>query len=140
MRLTSPQVSEQRDMPAQGNLYIAGRGGAVPAGEALRFSFSGMPHQPTWPRTLAMVLAVVVLAGGAWSSVRAGSGKAPRTRRQDLEASRDRLFDELTALELAHREQTVDPERYTERRRELIAALERVYSALDEAVAVGRAS
>ena len=142
LRLTSPQITDQRDMPAQGNVYIAARGGAVAAGEVLRFSFSGVPHHSTWPRTLALVLAVVVLAGGAWSAVRAGSATAPYdARRQELEATRDRLFDELAALEQRQREQSIDPERYSDRRRELIAALERVYAALDDdAVAVGRAS
>ena len=142
LRLSSPQLAEQRDMPAQGNTYIAGRGGAVAADEVLRFSFSGVPHHSTWARTLALVLAVVVLAGGAWSAVRAGSATAPYdARRQELEATRDRLFDELAALEQGQRQQAIDPERYSDRRRELIAALELVYAALDDdAVAVGRAS
>ena len=141
MRLTSPQIAEQRDMPAQGNIYIAGRGAAVAAGDTLRFSFSGMPHQSTWPRTLAIVVAVLVLATGAWSSLRAGAVKSPAAaQRQELESSRDRLFDELTALERRYREQGIDAARYAERRRELIAALERVYAALDDAAAVGRAS
>jgi hypothetical protein len=141
MRLASPQVTEQRDMPAQGNLYIAARGGPVAAGEVLRFSFSGMPHHATWPRTLALALAVAVLGGGAWSAMRAGSATAPYdVRRQELEATRDRLFDELTALEQDQQRQAVDPDRYAGRRRELIEALERVYAALDDdAVAVGRA-
>jgi hypothetical protein len=61
-------------------------------------------------------------------------------RRQELEATRDRLFDELTALEQDQQRQAVDPDRYAGRRRELIEALERVYAALDDdAVAVGRA-
>ena len=141
MRLSSPQIAEQRDMPAQGNTYIAGRGGAVQPGEVLQFSFAGLPHQSTWPRNLAVGLAVLVLAGGAWSSFRTGPGMAPQdTRRRDLETARDRLFDELTALELRHRDQEVDPDLYAQRRAELIAALERVYTALDDGVAIGRAS
>jgi hypothetical protein len=61
-------------------------------------------------------------------------------QRKQLEGSRDRLFDELAALETSHRDQAVDAERYTERRRELVLALERVYAALDEEAAVGSAS
>jgi hypothetical protein len=140
MRFNSPQIAEQRDMPAQGNLYIAGRGGAVQAGEVLRFSFSGLPHHSTWPRNLALVLAALVLAGGVWSSLRGGSAAPLDARRQELETARDRLFEELTALELRHREHQIDPDHYAERRRELIIALERVYTALDDSVAVGRAS
>lgn len=141
MRLLSPQIAEQRDMPAQGNLYIAGRGGAVKAGETLQFNFSGMPHPATWPRTLAIGLALLVLGTGAWHAVRAGSRAAPEdARRQELEAGRDRLFEELTALELRYRDQAIDPERYHERRRELIVALERIYVALDDAAAVSQPS
>jgi hypothetical protein len=141
MRLASPQLAEQRDMPAQGNLYIAGRGGAVAAGDTLRFQFSGMPHHATWPRTLAIALALVVLGGGAWAAWRAGGAQARQSaERQVLEANRERLFDELTALEVRHKSEAIDPARYAERRRELVAALERVYVALDDEVAVGRAS
>ena len=141
MRFASPQIAEQRDMPAQGNIYIAGRGGAVAAGETLRFSFSGLPSQPTWPRTLTLVLAVAVLAAGTWASVRAGTIRTPQeTRRLDLESRRERLFEELTTLEQQHREQAVDPGTYAHRRRELIAALESIYTALDEAATVGAAS
>ena len=141
MRLASPQIAEQRDMPANGNLYIAARGGAVPAGGVLRFDFSGMPYQPTWPRTVALVLAAGVLAAGAWASLRSHAGHTPvAARRESLEGARNRLFDELTELERRHREQSVDAAAYAERRQELVSALERVYTALDGDLAVGRAS
>jgi hypothetical protein len=141
MRLQSPQLSEQRDMPAQGNMYIAGRGGIVEAGQVVRFQFTGVPHLVTWPRTLAIVLAVVLLSGGAWASLRVR--KVPGThgfRRRELERQRDRLFDELTALELSHRAHAVDSDRYAERRRELVSALQGVYLALDDDVALRSAS
>ena len=141
MQLSSPQMPEQQTMPANGNLYIAGRGGPVPAGTVLRFAFSGMPHQATWPRNVALALALLILAGGAWSGFRAGSAGSGRDReRRRLEERRDRLFDELTALEESHREGATDPLHYAARRRELVTALERVYAALDEEIAVGRAS
>jgi hypothetical protein len=141
MQLASPQIAEQRTMPAQGNLYIAARGGPMQAGDVLRFRFSGMPHQPTWPRDVAVGLVVLILVGGAWFALRPGVKEtAHAERRVELEAMRDRLFDELTSLETAYRAETIDADRYAERRRELITALERVYLALDEGVALGRAS
>jgi hypothetical protein len=141
MQLASAQVAEQRTMPAEGNLYIAGRGGAVKAGEVMRFRFSGMPHHPTWPRNVALALVASILAAGAWAAVRPGAALNGQVdQRKQLEGSRDRLFDELAALETSHRDQAVDAERYTERRRELVLALERVYAALDEEAAVGSAS
>jgi hypothetical protein len=141
MELASPQVSEQRTMPAQGNLYIAGRGGPVPAGEVLRFHFTGVPHHATWPRNLAIALAVLILAGGAWSAL--GSSESHRQQaaeRRQLEARRDRLFDELATLETTQRERAMDPEHYAARRRELVSALEAVYAALDDEAALRKAS
>jgi cell division protein FtsB len=139
MQLSSPQMAEQRTMPAQGKMWIAGRGSAVQAGESLRFHFTNLPHHRTWPRNLALALAVIILAGGAWSAARMrGTRAAQADERRKLEATRDRLFDELTSLELRHREQGID--RYAERRHELISALERVYVALDDEAAAGRAS
>jgi len=140
MQLTSPQVPEQQTMPANGNLYIAGRGGAVPAGTVLRFAFSGLPHYPAWPRNLALGLALLILAGGAWSGFRGARAGTRDGERRELEERRDRLFDELAALEESHREGTTDPVHYAARRRELVTALERVYAALDDEIAVGRAS
>jgi hypothetical protein len=141
MQLASPQVAEQRTMPAEGNLYIAGRGGAVRAGDVMRFRLSGMPHHSTWPRNLTLALVASILVAGAWAAVRPGAVLSRQAdQRRQLEGSRDRLFDELTALETSHRDQAVDAERYTERRRELVLALERVYAALDDEAAVEGAS
>ena len=139
MRLASAHIAEQRDMPAQGNLYIAARGGEVAAGEVLRFDFSGMPHHASWPRALALALAAAVLAAGVFWSLNTPAGKTTQSmQRQQLEERRNRLFDELTALEIRHREKAVDPERYADRRRELVAALERVYVALGDELALSR--
>ncbi|MGH9371527.1 MAG: hypothetical protein ACRD15_08365 [Vicinamibacterales bacterium] len=141
MQLASPQVSEQRTMPAQGHLYIAGRGGPVQAGDVLRFTFSGMPHHSAWPRNLALAIAVLTLAAGAWAAIRPGAALNQQAeQRRQLEGTRDKLFEELAALETSNRSQAIDPERYAERRRELVVALERVYAALEDEVAIGRAS
>ena len=56
-------------------------------------------------------------------------------RRRRLDAKRDRLFAELASIEEQHRENTIDPERYAARRRELLAALERVYAQIDDEAA-----
>ena len=141
MQLSSPQVREQQDMPANGKLYIAGRGPALAANQTLTLTFSGLPHHSTWPRDIALALAFLILAGGAWSTFRGGNKRSGvDDRRKSLESRRDRLFDELTALEGSHRQGLVDPEQFSARRGELVAALERVYAALDDDVAVQRAS
>ena len=130
-RLTSPQIAQQREMSAQGESYIVGQGPGVQAGDVVSFSFSGLPHAPTWPRTLALSLAGVILTAGAWFSARTRGGNSAGARRADLEVRRDRLFTELTAIEQRHRAGVVDPSHHASKRRELIAELESVYAALD---------
>ena len=105
------------------------------AGSEVTLAISGLPHVPQWPRNVAIALALLVLAAGAYGTLRGGAAGGGAGMRQRLEAERERLFGELTGLEAAHRQGTVDPQRYAARRRDLIAALERVYAALDETVA-----
>ena len=142
MRLSSPQVRDQQDMPANGKIYIAGRGPAVDANQTLTLTFSGLPNHSTWPRDIALGLAFLILAGGAWSTFRSGNKAAGsgEDRRRQLESRRDGLFDELADLEERHRQGLVNPEEFAARRRELVAALEQVYAALDDDVAVRHAS
>jgi hypothetical protein len=136
MQLQSPQIGEHRDMPVQGQTFIVGKGPAVPAGGTLALSFSGLPHQPVWPRNVALTLAVVILLGGVWGSMRRrGATAADVHRRQRLERKRDRLFTELASLEEQQRARTIDAERYGARRQELVAALERLYADMDEETA-----
>jgi hypothetical protein len=136
LRLDSPQIAEQREMPVEGHVYIAARGRGLKAGETLSLTLSGLPHQSAWPRNLALALAVAILGIGAWGTVRRSRADADgAARRRRLHQTRDRLFGELTSLEEQFREQRVDPERYAVRRRELVSSLERIYVELDEEVA-----
>ncbi len=136
MRLTSPQLTQQREMQAEGQPYIRAQGPGLKAGDTVAFTFSGLPHAPVWPRNVALACAVLILLAGAWGSTRRAGPRAPaKARRGRLEAKRDRLFNELTLLEDQHRRGAIDPDRYAERRRELVAALERVYAELDEEAA-----
>lgn len=132
LEVHSPQIAEHRDMPVQGQTFIVAKGPAVPAGGRISLEFSGLPHQPLWPRNVALALALAILAAGVWTFLRTprlSPGDVERRRR--IEARRDRLFAELASLEDQHRSRTVDPERYAARRGELVAGLERVYAELD---------
>ena len=83
-----------------------------------------------------MLAALVILGGGAWGSLRPRRASAnDQDRHRRLSARRDRLFADLTDLEDQHRAGAIDPERFALRRRELVAALERVYAELDEEAA-----
>ena len=141
MQLSSPQLRDQQDMPANGKTYIAGRGPAVAANQTLTLNFTGLPHHSTWPRDIALGLAFLILAGGAWSTFKGTNTRAAvEDRRRSLETRRDGLFDELAALEGEHRQGLVDPEQFAARRHELVSALEQIYAALDDDIAVPRAS
>lgn len=135
MTMTSPQITQQRDMNAEGQTYMVGQGPPLETGSDLSISFTGLPHAPLWPRNLALALAGFVLLAGAYGAARGRQGRGATIQRERLVAERERLFAELTALEEAHRLGTADPTVYDARRRELVVALERVYAALDEEVA-----
>ena len=77
MELASPQVKEHRDMTAEGQTYIVGQGGGVRAGDSVTLTLSGLPHRATWPRNIALTLAAIVLAAGAWG---AAAGPKPPAR------------------------------------------------------------
>lgn len=136
MHLGSPQIAQHREMSADGQSYIVAQGGGLKAGDTLTLNFSGLPHTPSWPRNLALALAAIILAGGAWGIASGGKMSAAESeRRRALAVRRDRLFAELTAVEEQQRAQSLDPARDATRRRELISALERVYAELDEEAA-----
>jgi hypothetical protein len=135
MTMTSPQVSQQREMQADGETYMVGQGPPLAAGTDITFSFSGLPYAPVWPRNLAVALAVLILLAGGLAAFQGRHARGAAVQRQRLESERERLFSELTTLETAHRAGTSDPALYASRRRELVVALERIYAALDEEVA-----
>jgi hypothetical protein len=135
MQLSSPQIAQQRPMAADGQSYIVAQGPAIPAGGTIALNISGLPHPPVWPRNLALALAVIVLAAGAWAAMRRPAGPAAGSHRTALEHRRVRLFASLAALEARHRRGEVDEQRYADERQQLMAALGRIYSDLDQRVA-----
>ncbi len=132
MHVTSEQFGTHRDMAAEGQSYILGQGPALKAGDTITLSFTGLPASPTWPRNLALGLSVLILAAGGWMAARprreAADGAA---RTKQLQAKRERLFAQLAELEKQRDAATMDKERYAQRRRDLIAALEKIYAELD---------
>ena len=131
MRLVSSQVARQREMASEGQSYILGQGPAIAAGAAFEVELTGLPHAVTWPRNVALALALAILAGGGAVAIRGSKTANTGTDRGTLEARREALFSELTALEAGHRNATVAADAYASRKRELISALEHVYASLD---------
>ena len=130
--LSSPQLKEQRELPAQGEIFIAGTGGPVAAGQTLQLEIGGIPHHSAAPRIVALALAGLIVVIGVGASGRpAGDPAGTSAERKRLIARRDRLFNDLVRLERDHRSGRGDQRRYMTRREDILAALENIYSALD---------
>lgn len=134
MQMESPQIAQHREMPADGNMYIVGQGGALRAGDTVSITLTGLPSRPSWPRYLAVTLAIMVLAGGVWAATRRAGTAAPGSHRS-LQGRREKLFAELTQLETQRRKGSVDAATYASRRESLVTALEDLYRGLDREVA-----
>ena len=107
--LKSPQLKEQREMPADGEVFIAATGGPVAAGQPIQIVVDGVPHHSQAPRRIALALAVLIVALGAWFASRPSADAAARAaERARLIARREKLFSELTRLERDHRAGRVD--------------------------------
>jgi hypothetical protein len=129
--LTSPNIARQQEMPADGNVYIAGAGDrAVPAGQPIRLAITGLPHHSRTPRNIALGLAGVIVLAGLAALRKAPDPDRQATERKRLTARKEKLLQELVRLEQDHRRGRVDAAQYGERRQELMEALDQVYSAL----------
>jgi len=130
--LRSSQLSNQREMAAENESYIAAQGGELRASQPLQLTISGFPHQSSTPRFVALTLAVLIALVGVWAASRppADTGAAAAERKR-LIARREKLFADLVRLENDRRNGRADERRYGTRREELMTALEQVYSALD---------
>lgn len=129
VQVASPQFTDRRDVKMQdGAPFILATGGALPAGSELTIALTNLPHHPTWPRNVALALAALILAAGAWMA--AGGVKRDDDRRK-LVAHRDSLYGQLVKLDEQRRAGRVDEGRYQARRQHLVAELERVYGELD---------
>ena len=130
--LVSTQVSRREEITLAGDqTYVLGVGSGIPAGGTLTFALTGLPYHSTMPRTIALVLAALVIGSGVWASASPGHTTSGE-RRQALEARRDRLFKDLVRIELQHRSQKIGATRYTNRRQELVTLLELVYRQLEQ--------
>jgi hypothetical protein len=131
MQLLSPQITERREMAAEGQNYIVGQGGAVKAGDTVTLTLTGLPHRAAWPRNVALLCAAVILAAGAWGATRGAVAPHQNARRGQLHTRRDTLFTELAGLEAERRKGTVDAPAYAARRAELVTSLEDLYAELE---------
>jgi hypothetical protein len=131
-RLASPQLKDQREMTAEGEVYLAAQGGELRSGQPLQLTVAGFPHHSSTPRMITLLLAGVIALVGVFAATRpVPDASALAAERKRLIARREKLFADLVRLEHDRRNGRVDDRRYAARREELLAALEQVYSALD---------
>jgi hypothetical protein len=130
--LKSPQLKEQREMPADGEVFIAATGGPVDAGRPIELTVDGVPHHSQAPRRVALMLSTMVVLVGGWLATRSTVDATTLvTIRKRLIARREKLFNELGRLEQDKRSGRTDDRRYASRREELVSSLEQIYSELD---------
>jgi hypothetical protein len=139
--LSSPQIQRQREMPADGKIFIAATGGPVNAGQPIQLTLSGLPRQSSAPRIIALLLAGGILLVGVAAASKSGAPETNRAaERKRLLARREKLLTDLARAETERRAghgPMADDRRYAARREELVGALENVYSALDGDLAPG---
>lgn len=131
MRLTSPQIDRQQDTAVEGTAVIIGAGNAVTAGQPISLTLSGLPHHNSAPRRIALSLAAIIVAIGAWFATRAQDAEARGSERKRLVSRREKLLQDLARLETDHRRGRLDDARFATRREELLGSLEHIYGALD---------
>jgi len=133
MKVSSPQITDSREMNTDGQSFIMGTGGRLNAGDTLVLNFSGLPAHSQTPRYAALALAVGIFVVGGWFAF--GMKRVPATSDTGLlKAERDKLMTEVVALERRRRERGLS-ETETARMHRLSANLERIMADLDRGAA-----
>jgi len=130
-RIGSPQFARTEERAGDGQAFILGTGGTLPANQPLTLSLSGLPSRSHWGRNVSLGLAVLILVAGFWAAASARGSSGDVGRRGALVERRDRLMADLVRAEEQRRAGALDERRYAARRADLVAQLERVYGELD---------
>jgi hypothetical protein len=130
-RITSPGFASTNEMAGDGQAYILGTGGALPADQELALTLASLPSRSHMGRNLSIGLAVLVLLAGAWVAISASGASGDASRRDALVERRDRLMADLVRTEEQRRAGALDERRHAARRADLMDQLERVYGELD---------
>jgi hypothetical protein len=131
MALTSPELTAIREGNDSGRAFLIGTGPGLRPGGVLTLVITGLPHHATWPRNVALGLAMAVLAAGAWGASRTGGRSAEVAARQQLAGRREAALAELLQLDRQRQAGQVNNAAAAVRREEILAALERIYGELD---------
>jgi hypothetical protein len=126
--LASPQFASVAEVTDdRGTVFIVGRGGSIAAGTPLTFTLSNLPVHSRTSRYVALGLALLIAAVGAWLAM---TPKSAGVDRKALIQRRDTLLSELAQLEVKRRDGTIS-DRAERRRLRILADLEHIYAELD---------
>ena len=103
IQVSSPQLTDTRETATQGGaVFIMGTGGRMNANEELVIHLTGIPaHSPT-ARNVALGLAAIIFGLGAWFAF--SPSKAHAAQDEKLRARRDKLMNDVVALERKRRQ------------------------------------
>ena len=136
MQVSSPQLTDTREMTSDGQPFIMGTGGRLNAGDTLVLNLSGLPAHSQIPRNAALIVTVLIFAIGAWFAV--SPGKAHAAQDAKLNAHREKLLGDIVALERKRRQKPLS-EPDDARLQRLTTELERVIAELDRLPAFAQA-
>lgn len=132
MKISSPQLTDTREMNTDGQNFIMGTGGRLNAGDTLVLHLTGLPSHSQTPRNAALIAAVVIFAIGAWFAL--SPAKAHAAQDAKLNGQREKLLSEIVALEKKRRHKPLSSSDEARLERATIE-LERVIAELDRGAA-----
>jgi hypothetical protein len=135
MKIASPQLTDVRDMTAEGQPFIMATGPRLNAGDTLVLNLSGLPAHSLLPRNTALAAAALMFVLGAWFAW--SPAKAHAARDAKLNARRDTLMNEIVGLERRRRQKPLS-DADEARLQRATTELEKVIAELDSASAPER--
>lgn len=97
MQIASPQLTDVREMNQEGQSFVMGTGPRLNAGETMVLNLTGLPAHSKLPRNVGLALVVLMFVVGAWFGW--SPSKAHASQDQQLNARREKLLNEVVALE-----------------------------------------
>jgi hypothetical protein len=132
MQIASPQLNDVREMNSDGQPFIMATGPRLNAGDTLVLELSGLPAHSNVQRNVALAATVIIFALGAWFAL--SPAKAHAVQDEKLNAKREKLLDEVVALERKRRSRPLS-EAEEARLARATSDLERVIAELDRGAA-----
>jgi hypothetical protein len=130
MHMSSPQLTDIRETPTEGGVFLMGMGGRIEPGGTLTVHLTGMPAANHIARNAALAIVILILGVGVWMAMTPGSARAAQDGK--LAGKRERLMGDIVALERKRQTRALTAAEAARLQR-LTADLERVLASLDQA-------